>query len=155
MATLFAVNHYTEMARAAMAMAPDVPKRPAFDPDSGAYMGHDMDPRSPCECCDEVLTEDEARGEAQDQILSHAESVADWLAKACDTPAGRMPLDVTPLTPLQIMEGTPALLLTVLMNGDNTQALRALHQLRELAAVAFADQIKERAGELLRAAVAA
>ena len=127
----------------------DVSQRPCFDADYGSFSGHWLDPRTP-EPDLSVMTQDEAQSEAAEQILSHAESVADWLAKACDTPAGREPLDVRALEPVQIMEGAAPMLLAVLMNGDNTQALRALHRLRELAAVEFKREIDERAASLLR-----
>lgn len=126
-----------------------IAQRFAYDSDYGAFADHPMDPRSPCDCCDEVMTADEAKGEATDQILSFAESVADWLAKACDCDEGRIPLDVSALEPLQIIEGSPALLMTVLMNGDNSQVLRAVHKLREMAAKNFAAEIDERAAQLL------
>jgi hypothetical protein len=135
------------------AQAIDASQRPFFDADYGSYTGHPMDPRSPCDCCNEVMTADEARGEATDQILSFAESVADWMAKACDCDEGRMPLDVRDLEPLQIIEGSPALLVACLMNGDNSQVLRAVHKLREMAAKNFATEIDERAAELLAAAL--
>lgn len=127
-----------------------VAQRFSYDTDYGAFADHPMDPRT--EVDDDALTEDDARSEATDQILSHAESVADWLAKACDTDEGRMPLDVTPLDALAIIEGSPAVLLTVLMNGNNTQALRAMHRLRELAAANFRIEIEERTADLLREA---
>lgn len=149
MATLFAVNHYTEMARQARAMAPDVSKRPAFDPDYGAYTGHAMDPRSPCECCDEVMTEDEARGEAQDQILSVADSTSDWLAKECNTDAGRLPKDVRHLTGRDFMEATPATCWATLLTGNDAQIRMAAHRLRDLALVDHGDLIKLRASEIL------
>ena len=138
------------------AQAIDASQRPFFDADYGGYTGHPMDPRSPCDCCDEVMTADEARGEAIDQVLSYAESVADWLAKGCDSTEGRTPIsvgDVSALHPLQIIDGSPALLVAVLMHGDNTQVLRAVHKLRELAAKFFAAEIDERAGELLAGAL--
>lgn len=126
----------------------DVANRPGFDPDYGSYTAHPMDPRTP-EPDDDALTADDARSEATDQVLSYAEGVADWLAKACDCDAGRQPLDVRALDAVQIMEGPPHLLLTVLMNGDNTQALRALHRMRDLAAKHFAPEIDSRAAQLL------
>lgn len=129
----------------------DAAQRAGFDRDFGAYTGHPMDPRTP-EADDDELTEDDARSEATDQILSFSESVADWLAKACDTDEGRSPLDVRALEPVQILNGSPAMLLAVLMNGDNTQALRALHRLRELAAAGFDDVITQRAAEMMREA---
>lgn len=119
--------------------------------DYGPYTGHPMDPRTD-DLDDETMTREDAEYEATEQLLSYAESVADWLAKACDTDAGRQPLDVRALEPLQIIEGDPALLLTVLMNGDQLQAMRALHRLRELAAAAFKREITERADELMREA---
>lgn len=120
--------------------------RHAFDADYGAYKFHPLDPRTDDS---DTLTPDQAHDEATDQILSYAESVADWLAKACDTDAGRMPLDVRDLEPLQIIEGSPALLVAVLMTGDNTQVLRAVHGLREMAGKNFAAEINERAALLL------
>ena len=126
----------------------DVSQRPCFDADYGSFSAHWADPRT--EQDDEAMTPEQAEEEAAEQILSHAESVADWLAKACDTDAGRMPLDVRALEPVQIMEGGAAMLLAVLMNGDNTQALRALHRLRELAGKHFEREISERKEQLLR-----
>jgi len=102
---------------------------------------------------DEELTPEQAHDEASEQILSYAESVADWLAKACDCDEVRLPLDVRDLEPLQIIEGSPALLLTVLMNGDNGQVLRAVHGLRDMAAKHFAAEINERAAQLLAEAL--
>lgn len=126
----------------------DVSCRPCFDADYGTFSDHWLDPRT-TELVEET-TEDDARSEATEQVLNYSESVADWLAKACDCEAGRQPIDVRALTPLQIIEGAPHLLLAVLMNGDNTQALRALHRLRELAAVEFRREIAERAAAILR-----
>lgn len=130
----------------------DVSCRPCFDADYGSFSAHWLDPRTPQPGEFDVSPED-AESEATEQVLSYSESVADWLAKACDTPAGREPLDVRALEPVQIMEGAAPMLLAVLMNGDNTQALRALHRLRELAAVEFKLEIDERAAELLREVV--
>ena len=127
----------------------DVSQRACFDADYGSFSDHWLDPRTPEPGEFEISPED-AESEATEQILSHAESVADWLAKACDTDAGRMPMDVRALEPVQIMEGAAPMLLAVLMNGDNTQALRALHRLRELAGKHFEREISERAGQLLR-----
>lgn len=124
--------------------------RPCFDADYGAYNAHPLDPRTDD---DDGLTPEQARDEASEQILSYAESVADWLAKACDCDEGRLPLDVRDLEPLQIIEGSPALLLTVLMNGDNGQVLRAVHGLRDMAAKHFAAEINERAAQLLAEAL--
>lgn len=148
-----------------VAQALNVAARPTFEPgvypglcgdlrapvdrDYGSYSAHPMDPRTPEPGEFEISPED-AESEATEQILSHAESVADWLAKACDTDAGRMPLDVRALEPVQIMEGAAPMLLAVLMNGDNTQALRALHRLRELAGKHFEREISERKEQLLR-----
>jgi len=123
-----------------------VAKRFAYDTDFGAFADHPMDPRTED---DDRLTPAQAHDEATDQILSFAESVADWLAKACDCDEGRLPLDVRDLEPLQIIEGSPAMLVAVLMHGDNSQVLRAVHKLRELAAKNFAAEINERAAELL------
>lgn len=147
-------NHPGCAAEAAMralraAQAAQSRLKPAFDRDFGPYAGHPADPRTED---DDALTEADARDEATAQVLSYAESVADWLAKACDTAAGRQPLDVRALEPLQIIDGSPALLLTVLMNGDQQQAMRALGRLRELAAVEFAPEINERAAAMLREA---
>ena len=126
----------------------DAALRPCFDRDTGVYPGLCGDLRAEVEE-EEALTADQAHDEATDQILSFAESVADWMAKACDCDKGRLPLDVRDLEPLQIIEGSPALLVAVLMNGDNSQVLRAVHKLRELAAKNFAAEIDERAAELL------
>ena len=128
------------------AQALNVAHRPTYEP--GVYPGLCGDLRA--ELGDDDYTEEQAESDATDYILSHAESMADWLAKACDTPAGREPLDVRALEPVQIMEGAAPMLMAVLMNGDNTQALRALHRLRELAAVEFKREIDERAASLLR-----
>jgi hypothetical protein len=128
------------------AQAMNAALRPCFDADYGSYTAHPMDPRNDD---DDSLTPDQAHDEAAEQVLSYAESVADWLAKACDTDAGRMPLDVRALEPLQIIEGSPALLLSVLMNGDNSQVLRAVHGLREMAGKHFAAEINERSAQLL------
>ena len=127
----------------------DVSRRACFDSDYGPATDHWLDPRND-NSGDDTLTPEKAEAEATKQVLSYSESVADWLAKACDTPAGRDPLDVLALEPVQIIEGAAPLLLAVLMNGDNTQALRALHRLRELAAVAFKREISERAEAILR-----
>lgn len=127
----------------------DVSRRACFDADYGAYTGHPMDPRND-DAHDETLSPEDAESEAAEHVLGHSESVADWLAKACDTPAGRESIDVRALDAVQIMEGSAPLLLAVLMNGDNTQALRALHRLRDLAAAQFKREIDERAAELLR-----
>jgi hypothetical protein len=126
--------------------------RPCFDREYGVYPGLCGDLRAEVEA-EETLTAEQASGEATDQILSFAESVADWMAKACDCDEGRMPLDVRDLEPLQIIEGSPALLVAVLMNGDNSQVLRAVYRLREMAAKHFAAEIDERAAELLAGAL--
>jgi hypothetical protein len=134
----------------------DVKQRHCYDADLGSYTGSPADPRTDDadeEDFDAPMTPAQAHDEATDQILSFAESVADWMAKACDTPAGRLPLDVRGLEPLQIIEGSPALLVSVLMNGDNSQVLRAVYRLREMAAKNFAAEIDERAAELLAAAL--
>lgn len=140
----------------AAAQAIDASQRPFFDADYGSYTGSPADPRTDdddAEDFDAPMTPAQAHDEATDQILSFAESVADWMAKACDTDAGRLPLDVRDLEPLQIIEGSPALLVAVLMNGDNSQVLRAVYRLREMAAKNFATEIDERAAELLAAAL--
>lgn len=109
-----------------------------------------MDPRSPQ---NDAPTADDARDAAREHILSYADSVADWLAKACDTPAGREPLDVSALTEVEVISGTPALLMAVLMTGNNnTQALRAVYRLRELAAMAFRVEIDGRTASILAGA---
>lgn len=126
----------------------DASKRAAYDPDYGTFADHPMDPRTENS---DAVTEDEARAEATEQTLSYAESVADWLAKACDTPAGREPVRVLELTPMRIISGGPDLLLTVLMAGDNTQVLRAVHRLRELAAIEFRPAIDSRTASILEA----
>jgi hypothetical protein len=126
--------------------------RPCFDREYGVYPGLCGDLRAEVEA-EETLTAEQAHDEATDQILSFAESVADWMAKACDCEEGRLPLDVSALEPLQIIEGLPALLVAVLMNGDNSQVLRAVYRLREMAAKNFAAEIDERAAELLAAAL--
>jgi hypothetical protein len=141
-----ALAHYTELAHQARKLTP------SFDRAAGVHPGLCGDLRESIEDDDE-LTEDDARDQATDQILSYAESVADWLAKACDTDAGRQPLDVRALEPQQIIEGEPAMLLTVLMNGDQKQAQQALFRLRELAAKNFAREINERTVELMREVV--
>ena len=120
----------------------NVGQRFSYDDAYGHFNAHPADPRTDD---DEALSADDARDMATDHVLSYAESVADWLAKACDTPAGRAALDVSALSAGQVIEGTPATLLAVLMTGDNTQALRALHRLRELAGRAFAAEVAERA----------
>ena len=125
---------------------------PSFDRAAGVYPGLCGDLRAEVEE-EEALTPDQAHDKATDQILSFAESVADWMAKACDCDAGRRPLDVRDLEPLQIIEGSPALLVSVLMNGDNSQVLRAVYRLREMAAKNFAAEIDARAAELLAAAL--
>lgn len=122
--------------------------RPHFDQVAGVYPGLSGDLRAKIDD-DEKLSEDDAQSEATDQILSYAESVADWLAKAYDTDEGRMPLDVRTLDAMQILEASPAVLLTVLMNGDSQQILRAVHRLRELAAAEFKREIDQRTAELL------
>lgn len=129
-----------------VAQAVDAATRPCFDRDYGTYTGHPLDPRTDDS---DDLTPDDARQQATDQILGHAESVADWMAKACDCDEGRIALDVSAVDAVQIIDGSPALLVAVLMTGDNTQALRALHKLRELAAKAFAPEIDGRAADLL------
>ena len=91
----------------------------------------------------------EARDQATDVVLSYAESVADWLAQACNTDAGREPLDVSVLTDMQVIDGSAATLLAVVMTGDNKQVLRAVHRLREMAATAYVVEIESRAAELL------
>lgn len=133
----------------------DAALRDGFDPDLGAYTGHPDDPRAETIAefiGDAPLTLQDATDEAAEQVLSHSESVADWMAKACDCDAGREPLDVRALEPVQIIEGAVPMLLAVLMNGDNTQALRALHRLRELAAAEFKSEIDQRAAAILEAA---
>jgi hypothetical protein len=46
-----------------------------------------------------------------------------------------------------------ALLVAVLMHGDNSQVLRAVHGLRDMAAKHFAAEINERAAQLLAEAL--
>lgn len=132
------------------ARAIDAANRPGFE----AITGIACAPQLLCDCCDdEEMTQEDAHSEATDQLLSYAESVADWIAQACDTDAGRMPLDVSVLSAVQVIEGTPATLLAVLMTGDNTQVLRAIYQLRTLAGKHFAADINERAADLLSEAL--
>ena len=54
----------------------------AMRPGREAITGIPCAPQLLCDCCDDKpLTEDKARGDAADHVLSYAESMADWIAK--------------------------------------------------------------------------
>lgn len=111
----------------------------------------------PAEWDDERLTDDEAQGEAEDQILSTSASVADCLAKLCDTPAGWLPVDVSTLTigGRFMAGGQPAhVLLAVLLNGPNRDIYRAALALRDMLRRELADEIRDRKAEVIAADLA-
>lgn len=125
--------------------------RPCFDQATQTYFGLCGDLRA--EADDEGMTFSQAHELATSEVLSYAESVADWIAQECDTPAGREPLNALMLEPLQIIEGAPSVLMVAIMTGNNTQVIRAVHRLRELAGKHFAAEIGLRADEVMDAAL--
>ena len=125
---------------------PDAAQRPGFDRDYGSYAAHPMDPRTP-EPGDDELSDDEARDQATDQVLATPHTMAQWLASECD--GHREPVDLGAVNAYALLAASVPTLLAVLLAGDNQQALRALHRLRDLAAGDHADEIEHRTRLLL------
>lgn len=107
---------------------------------------------------DDLLTPDQALGQARDEWLGTPAHVADWLAKEADTPEGWEPVDVfklcgsgDPVDAVNTDALTIGQLLAIVMLGDARDTMRATFALRERVAELMRDEIRGRADELLDA----
>ncbi len=108
------------------------------------------DNQAPDECFgdEDYLTPDQAVEQATDELLSNADAVSFWLAKACDGATNS--INTLHLLPGDILDAGPAVLLACLMTGNNDQIVNAAHVLRHRAVKGMALGISSRAAELLR-----
>lgn len=118
----------------------------------GSYTGGANDPRNDDEDDDTLMHPDTAHELATDEFVTTAESVADWLAKVTDTPAGREPVDTEKIDEADIFNAKPHILLALIFNGTNAQAQAARHELRYAFLKAHQGDIDTRANELLEQA---
>lgn len=100
---------------------------------------------------DDELLPHEAHGRAVDELLTTAEPLADWIAKACACDAGRAPIDTLGVTALQLLDtDSIPLLLACILAGDSQQADRAARRLRDLYVGSEKKAIEARAAALMR-----
>ncbi len=88
--------------------------------------------------------EDVARDEATAEVLCTPEVASDTIAKLCATPEGRQPVDVSKLADVDVIDGTAAQCIAVILAGtDKSAVLTAAGRLSELIVAAQADVIEE------------
>ena len=136
MAHAAAVAHYTEMARQAANMAALRAGQARFE----------TAPELPD---DDTLTADEAQSQAEDEMLTTAEPLADWIAKRCDNDQGRGPINTTRFADVDLIDcDRVPVLLACLLAGDFAQMKAASCRLRTLYLKAERKAVQARAAEL-------
>lgn len=139
MAHLAAVAHYTALARAAASMTSA----------QNAY-----DNRAEPEPVEFGFNADDAQAQAEDEILTTTEPLADWIAKKCDCDQGRAPIDTTKLEDVDLIDcDRVPVLLACLLAGDFAQMKAASCRLRTLYLQAERKTVAQRAAELLAGAL--
>ncbi len=123
-----AVKLYRQVQAMAVAQSAfDAMEPPAYFDDEPAYFDEDV-----------------ARDEATAEVLCTPEVAADTIAKLCATPEGRKPLDVSKLADVDVIDGTAAQCIAVIVAGtDKSAVLTAAGRLAELIVAAQADVIEE------------
>ena len=139
MAHLAAVAHYTALARAAASMTSA----------QNAY-----DNRAEPEPVEFGFNADDAQAQAEDEILTTTEPLADWIAKKCDCDQGRAPIDTTKFDDVDLIDcdRVPVLLaclLACLLAGDESQMRAASNRLRTLFLAAERKTVGQRTAQLL------
>ncbi len=138
MAHLAAVQHYTQMARQAAAM-------------TSAQIAYDN--RAEPEPLQFGFNADDAQAQAEDEILTTTEPLADWIAKKCDCDQGRAPIDTTKLEDVDLIDcDRVPVLLACIVAGDYPQMQAASRRLRELFLAAERKTVGQRAAQLLAGA---
>lgn len=135
MAHLAAVAHYTAMARAAATM-------------TSAQIAYDN--RAEPESLQFGFNADDAQAQAEDEVLTTTEPLADWLAKKCDCDQGREPIDTTKLEDVDLIDcDRVPVLLACLLAGDYPQMQAASRRLSTLFLAAERKTVGQRAAQLL------
>lgn len=135
MAHLLAVNHYTNLARQAAAL-------------QSAQVAFDN--RAEPEPLEFGFNADDAQSQAEDEVLTTTEPLADWLANKCDCDQGRAPIDTTKLEDVDLIDcDRVPVLLACLLAGDESQMRAASSRLRTLFLQAERKTVGQRAAQLL------
>ena len=99
---------------------------------------------------DDELTADEAQEQAEAELLTTAEPLADWIAKGCDCDAGRDPINVHAVEDIDIADtDSIPLLLAAIVGGFRCQQGAAIERLRTLYLRAERASVDARAAQLL------
>jgi hypothetical protein len=139
MAHLAAVQHYTQMARQAAAM-------------TSAQIAYDN--RAEPEPLEFGFNADDAQAQAEDEILTTTEPLADWIAKKCDCDQGRAPIDTTKLEDVDLIDcDRVPVLLACIVAGDYQQMNAASRRLRALFLATERKTVGQRAAQLLAGAL--
>lgn len=124
-----------------------------YGPGDEITWGPCTDPRDPrWEEDEDRLTKDDARDQARDELCSQAANVAEWLYTVVDNPAGWEFVDTLRVDAGSLQDAPVHVLFAVIMTGTNEQANLARMFLRERYEAARADQIDDRADEILHEA---
>ncbi len=82
---------------------------------------------------DDQPSEDDARDQAEAELLTTAEPLADWIAKRCDCDQGREPIDVARFEDVDLIDcDRVPVLLAAMVAGTKAQQLTAACRLRTL-----------------------
>ena len=122
-----------------------------YGPGDEITWGPCTDPRDPRwdDSIDPPLAEWEADEQAADEISSTAANVAEWLYTVTDHEDGWKPVETMKIADAALQDAPVHILLAVVMTGTDRQANLARMFLRDRYQAARADQIGERASELL------
>ena len=103
---------------------------------------------------DDQPSEDDARDQAEAELLTTAEPLADWIAKRCDCDQGRAPIDVARFEDVDLIDcDRVPVLLACIVAGDYAQMKAAACRLRTLYLKAERKAVEVRTAELLAGAL--
>ena len=73
---------------------------------------------------DDTPSEDDCRSQAEDELLTTAEPLADWIAKRCDCDQGRAPIDTARFEDVDLIDcDRVPMLLACIVAGDYAQGV--------------------------------
>ena len=103
---------------------------------------------------DDTPSEDDCRSQAEDELLTTAEPLADWIAKRCDCDQGRQPINTGRLQDVDLIDcDCVPVLLACIVAGDYSQMRAAACRLRTLYLKAERRAVEARTTELLASAL--
>ena len=103
---------------------------------------------------DDTPSEDDCRSQAEDELLTTAEPLADWIAKRCDCDQGRAPIDTARFEDVDLIDcDRVPMLLACIVAGDYEQIKAAACRLRTLYLKAERRAVEARTTELLASAL--